>query len=73
MRDTSIIHIHSLMAPKCADGTGATKRTEWPAAQVNGLWIPSRPEGFASPRNRIKAAWLVFTGRADALVWGGGQ
>lgn len=34
-------------------------------------WVPARPLGYASWRHRWKAAWLVFTGRADALVWPG--
>ena len=35
----------------------------------DGRWVPLRSEGFASWRERVRAAWLVFTGRADALVW----
>jgi hypothetical protein len=34
-----------------------------------GKWVPARPLGFPSFGYRIKAAWLVFTGRADALIW----
>ena len=41
--------------------------------EIGGKWIPARPEGFYSLRYRIKAAWLVFTGKADAIVWPGGQ
>lgn len=33
------------------------------------IWVPARPLGFASFWYRCKAAWLVFTGRADALKW----
>ena len=33
-------------------------------------YVPARPIGFAS---RIKAAWLVLIGKADALVWPGDQ
>jgi hypothetical protein len=36
-------------------------------------WHPARCEGYPSLRYRIKAAWLVFTGRADALIWPGDQ
>jgi hypothetical protein len=36
-------------------------------------WVPARPTGYASIRNRFKCAWLVFTGKADALIWPGGQ
>lgn len=42
--------------------------------EINGLWQPARPTPFyyglfGSVINRIKLAWLVFSGRADALVW----
>jgi len=33
-------------------------------------YVPARPYGLAS---RWKAAWLVLCGKADALVWPGGQ
>jgi len=36
-------------------------------------YIPARPLGFQSFLSRCHCAWMVFTGRADALVWGGGQ
>ena len=39
----------------------------------NGQWVPARPIGYFSLRNRIKAAWAVFTGRADAVTWPAGQ
>lgn len=45
---------------------GANCQTE-----LNGGWAPARGEGFASLRHRIRAAWMVFTGKADALVWPG--
>lgn len=32
-------------------------------------WVPARPIGFPSFKNRITSAWLVFTGRADVLQW----
>jgi hypothetical protein len=38
-----------------------------------GVWIPARPLGMATIPHRFKAAWLVFTGKADAVVWPGGQ
>lgn len=37
------------------------------------LWVPARPLGFYSIGSRIKAAWLVFTGKADAVIWPGNQ
>ena len=38
-------------------------------ALVDGDYVPARPIGFDSFRNRIKAAWMVFLGKADAIVW----
>ena len=36
-------------------------------------WVPARPIAFQSVRERVRATWLVWTGRADALVWPGNQ
>lgn len=35
----------------------------------DGRYVPARALGFQSWHMRWKAAWLVFTGRADALLW----
>lgn len=35
----------------------------------DGRWVPARPLGFDSLQSRVKAAWLVFTGKADAVIW----
>lgn len=35
------------------------------------VWEPARPEPYYSIFERWKAAWLVFTGKADALRWVG--
>lgn len=32
-------------------------------------YVPARGEGFASLEQRVRAAWLVFTGKADAVTW----
>lgn len=36
-------------------------------------WVPARPMHLDTIPNRLKAAWLVFTGKADAVVWPGDQ
>ncbi len=47
---------------------------DWPATSNDGRqYVPARPIGFWSWRERFRLAWLVFTGRADALVWPQGQ
>lgn len=35
----------------------------------DGRWVPSRPLAPAFFGDRWRCAWMVFTGRADALVW----
>jgi hypothetical protein len=62
MRDTMIIDVNTVLR------IAATCKV-----QAAGHWVPARPEGFASWRYRVKAAWMVFTGKADALVWPVGQ
>jgi len=41
--------------------------------EINGEWVPARSVGFHSIWYRIRCAWLVFTGQADALKWPKGQ
>lgn len=43
------------------------------SVEIGGRYMPSRPLGYPSFRHRLAAAWLVFTGRADAVTWPGGQ
>jgi len=38
-------------------------------ANIDNRWVAARPEGLWSFRYRLKATWLVFTGKADALIW----
>ena len=40
---------------------------------AGGLYAPARPLPFEGGFRRWRAAWLVFTGRADALIWPGNQ
>lgn len=37
----------------------------------NGLWTQARPVSHTGMniRRRCFAAWMVFTGRADVLIW----
>ena len=45
--------------------------SELQAGLPDGRWVPARPEPFVGGFRRFKAAWLVFTGKADALTWPG--
>lgn len=41
---------------------------------TQGNWRPARPlpyyfAGLGNLRNRLRCAWLVFTGKCDALRW----
>lgn len=49
------------------------RRLEEAQCAIDGQWMPCRPDIEMSLGKRIRAAWLVFTGRADALIWPGGQ
>jgi hypothetical protein len=41
-------------------------------AQILGKWMPARPV-IGPWWWRIQDAWLVLTGKADAVIWPGGQ
>jgi hypothetical protein len=38
---------------------------------ANGLWTQARPLSYSGINllRRITAGWMVFTGKADVLVW----
>jgi hypothetical protein len=36
---------------------------------IDGKYVPARSKGYPSFRHRWYCAWLVFTGKADALIW----
>ena len=38
-------------------------------AEIDGNYVVARPLGYPSLFNRIRLAWMVFTGRADALIY----
>ncbi len=38
----------------------------------DGLWVPARPLSMGI-KQRIKSAWKVLTGKADAVIWPEGQ
>jgi hypothetical protein len=39
------------------------------AGRSSHTTIPARPINYSSIPLRFKAAWLVFTGKADAVQW----
>lgn len=43
------------------------------AGLPDGRWVAARPMGWQGLclRKRLRAAWMVFTGRWDALRWEG--
>lgn len=43
------------------------------SVQINGKWVPARPLGYMSFPHRLKCAWMVFTGKADVVIWPEGQ
>lgn len=63
MRKPNIWNIHDLLTTGC--------EAEWTLPDGRKWWGPARAYGQNQIRlmGRWKAAWLVFTGRADALTW----
>lgn len=43
------------------------------SACIDGEWVPARPMGWSDIPSRLKFAWMVFTGKADAVIWPKGQ
>ncbi len=41
------------------------------AGLPDGRWVPSRSLGPSWLSHRLRAVWLVWTGKADALTWPG--
>lgn len=44
--------------------------------EIDGKWVPARPMpyfGLGGFLQRAKDAWLVLTGKADAIKWPEGQ
>lgn len=39
---------------------------------LRGKWVPARPINYRFVY-RLKAAWLVLHGKADAVIWPEGQ
>jgi len=39
----------------------------------SGQWVPARHLGMYGLRNRLKLALMVFTGKADVVIWPGEQ
>lgn len=46
-------------------------RSRW--TEIDGVRMPRRPTSNPSWWNRVTAAWAVFTRRAEAFRWPGGQ
>lgn len=59
--------------PALRDVRNIVKNAQTESTQLStGEWAPVRPCAFCPGVSlfvRLKYAWLVFTGKADALVW----
>lgn len=69
---------HMKKAPtlwKLEDLPGMRKIAAGPVTmtEIDNKWLPARPLGYYSLRSRLRLAYMVFTGKADALLWPGGQ
>jgi len=45
------------------------------STQINGNWVPARPLNYRHRGffQRLREAWAVFTGKAEAFTWPEGQ
>lgn len=43
------------------------------SAEINNNWVPARPVGLLTIRNKIRAVMLVLRNKADVVVWPEGQ
>ena len=46
-------------------------QSDQPMTEINGRWYPARPINYQcrTLRERLREAWMVFTGKADPFVW----
>ena len=65
MKCPSIVDVRVILKSTMETNTGIEV-----AGQI--VWVPARAQwSVDNPITRIRAAWLVFTGRADAVFWPG--
>lgn len=56
MRGTNVLKVEELQ--------------EWNIdVKIDNEYVPARPIGYLDFVSRLKIAWMVFTGKADALLW----
>jgi hypothetical protein len=60
MRNPNIISILDIVNSKTTTNVKTEHGTQW---------VPARTHGYPSFFSRIKAAWTVFIGAGDAVVW----
>ncbi len=43
--------------------------------EINGNWVPARPINYQyrTFSEKVREAWAVFTGKAEAFTWPEGQ
>lgn len=49
------------------------RQTDCEAYMGPAGWVAARPMSMGWIGTRLNLAWKVFTGKYDALQWGGGQ
>ena len=60
MKSPNLYHLQDLKG--CHTGN-------WEMKNIEGKWVPARPIRIVGVKKRLTLAWLVFTGKADALCW----
>lgn len=57
MKNTNLIHVETLI------------NEDIDLIYIDGVRVAKRPVGFSNLKFRLKCIWLVFTGKADILIW----
>ena len=50
-------------------GAEEFRRGDWPQKDFDGRWLMCRPVNVDGVFDRLRDAWAVLTGKADALFW----
>lgn len=43
------------------------------SAEINNKWVPCRPVGLSTLKNKLRAIMLVLRNKADVVIWPEGQ
>jgi len=60
-----------MIYPNILNADNLIKNAKYSSVEINGRWVAVRYCGCPSFISRLMATWMVFTGKADAVVFTG--